>query len=334
MSEVPPSQDPLDDVDESYRRASALDPSRPSESVRRAVLAYATHLAAERVVKAELAHINVDSVPRVANQSWWRPAIFGTLSAAAVAGLLVVPHLLPSSGGSGLPGVAAPPPASSPTAPAAAPAPPTASAPQSASSSASATTPAPALLPAEATAQAGLPASTPSGAATPAAKANTTFANQSIAPAAVSPSSPATANADAATLQEVVVTGARRTANDNQASAAPIASVAASDVLASKGRAQAPPGAAEAFRHAAETGDLHKLKTSLAEQVDVNSRDAAGRTALLLATMHGQTKAVKLLLSRSADPNVADTNGVTPLQAAMDGGQTAIVAALEHAGAR
>ena len=41
MSKTPPSEDHPEDVDEQYRRASALDPSRPSEAVRRAVLAYA-----------------------------------------------------------------------------------------------------------------------------------------------------------------------------------------------------------------------------------------------------------------------------------------------------
>jgi ankyrin repeat protein len=53
-----------------------------------------------------------------------------------------------------------------------------------------------------------------------------------------------------------------------------------------------------------------------------------------LATLHCQTRAVKLLLSHGADPNAADTNGVTPLRAAIDGNQSAIVAALKHAGAR
>ena len=38
MSELPPNPHESDPVDELYRRASALDASRPSESVRRAVL--------------------------------------------------------------------------------------------------------------------------------------------------------------------------------------------------------------------------------------------------------------------------------------------------------
>ena len=49
MNNMPPGQDSPEDVDAQYRRASALDPSRPDEAVRRAVLAHAAQLAAERV---------------------------------------------------------------------------------------------------------------------------------------------------------------------------------------------------------------------------------------------------------------------------------------------
>ena len=48
MNDVPPSRDPPEDFDEYYRRVSRLDPSRPSESVRRTVLNHATQLAAGR----------------------------------------------------------------------------------------------------------------------------------------------------------------------------------------------------------------------------------------------------------------------------------------------
>jgi len=68
-----------EELDEIYRRASALDPSRPSESVRRKVLEHAAALAAR---------------PRpAANRPRWRPAIFGTLAAAGLAGLLIVPRV-------------------------------------------------------------------------------------------------------------------------------------------------------------------------------------------------------------------------------------------------
>jgi hypothetical protein len=69
-----------EDLDEIYRRASALDPSRPSEKVRRKVLEHAAALAA--------------APPRpAANRARWRPAIFGTLAAAGLAGLLIMPRI-------------------------------------------------------------------------------------------------------------------------------------------------------------------------------------------------------------------------------------------------
>jgi ankyrin repeat protein len=68
--------------------------------------------------------------------------------------------------------------------------------------------------------------------------------------------------------------------------------------------------------------------------VDIDARDESGRTALMLATLHGQTHAVDTLLASGADPNAADAQGTTPLQAAIAGGQPSIVAALRRAGAR
>jgi hypothetical protein len=94
-----------------------------------------------------------------------------------------------------------------------------------------------------------------------------------------------------------------------------------------------PVGSSAALHRAAEKGDLKGLQASLDQQVDINSRDEAGRTALLLATLHGQTKAVNMLLAHGADPNIADANGITPLHAAMAGGQSAIVVALKRVGA-
>jgi hypothetical protein len=77
-----PSRDPpVDDLDARYRRATALDPSRPSDSVRRAVLAEAARLAAER---------RATTTP----QRWRRRALFGMLAAAALVGLVLSPTLL------------------------------------------------------------------------------------------------------------------------------------------------------------------------------------------------------------------------------------------------
>ena len=53
MSEQPPDRDAADDVDELYRRASTSDNSRPTEAVRKAVLAHAERVAAEGRARAK-----------------------------------------------------------------------------------------------------------------------------------------------------------------------------------------------------------------------------------------------------------------------------------------
>lgn len=96
MSEVPTSPDQQDIVDDSYRRASALDPSRPSEFARRKLLAHAAQVAAERAVK----HGASKSAPRFnapepeTNKTKSRLILFGSLAAAVIAGILIVPPLL------------------------------------------------------------------------------------------------------------------------------------------------------------------------------------------------------------------------------------------------
>lgn len=117
-------------------------------------------------------------------------------------------------------------------------------------------------------------------------------------------------------------------------SSAPITTLAeASNTTKPVAPLKIPLGSPEALHRAAESGDLKGLQGALDQQVDINSRDEAGRTALLLATIHGQTKAVDMLLAHGADPNTADANGVTPLHAAVAGGQSAIVVTLRRAGA-
>ena len=112
MNERPPNED--DDVDERYRRASARDASRPSESVRRAILRQAAELGARaqpgrsrsgrsrsELPRAgptvEAGPVKLDFKQPAANEARWRPAAYGGLAAAALAGLLIAPHFLPSS---------------------------------------------------------------------------------------------------------------------------------------------------------------------------------------------------------------------------------------------
>jgi Ankyrin repeats (3 copies) len=100
MNEDPPLRGDPEDVDQQYRRAASLDGSRPSESVGRSILKQAARVAADRAPRS--APAMVDLTRPAANQSRWRPAIVGTLAAAALAGLLITPRFFsprePSSG--------------------------------------------------------------------------------------------------------------------------------------------------------------------------------------------------------------------------------------------
>ena len=77
-----------------------------------------------------------------------------------------------------------------------------------------------------------------------------------------------------------------------------------------------------------------EVTITAAEKLDVDARDAGGRTALMFAVLQGRRQAVETLLAAGADPNAADASGTTPLQAAHAGSHPAIAAALEQSGAR
>jgi hypothetical protein len=310
MSKVPPSHDQPDDVDDQYRRASALDPSRPSEAVRRAVLAHAAQLAAERATRVEGSKTN--STRTAVNEAWWRPAILGTLAAAALAGLMIAPRFLVQPAQVSQPN----------TAPAlAAPAPDTRA--EERAPSAPAVSPERTAKPGASTRNADMLSHT--GGTQPKANAR---ASGAAAPAAAETAVAARARAEAQStgaiagrLQSGRQRVPRNTSLATATSAAPRISEATADPAA-------------AFRRAAEIGDLSRLQMLLEKQTDIDSRDAVGRTALMLATLHGQTNAVAALLAYGADPSAADADGTTPLQAARAGDHPAIVAALQRYGAR
>jgi hypothetical protein len=274
-----------EDLDEIYRRASALDPSRPSEAVRRKVLEHAAALAA--------------APPRpAANRARWRPAIFGTLAAAGLAGLLIMPRVFdpraPAESADTVapaeapPVVATPPLAGAP--PLAAPTPPQNARPEAAARS-----------------RAIAPADRRSAGAQPDVR--------SLAEA-----TPRTADASrkgASRLETAAKSGAA--AENTTASAQPASP-------------QTDPSAA--LRRAAETGDVQTLRAILGAPIRIDAPDGRGRTALILAASRGQAESVEVLLAHGADPNAADVNGTTPLQAALAADQPAIVAALRRAGAR
>jgi RNA polymerase sigma factor (sigma-70 family) len=96
------------EIDQLYRRLSALDPSRPGEWVRRKVQAYATQQAAERAVRANAkakesssseaptprATAIPDAEKPAANKPWLLPVTFGAIAAAALVGFLVLPRAM------------------------------------------------------------------------------------------------------------------------------------------------------------------------------------------------------------------------------------------------
>jgi ankyrin repeat protein len=125
--------------------------------------------------------------------------------------------------------------------------------------------------------------------------------------------------ADARRAQSLGATGISASPRQSAAPAAPAARLA--DFAAE-------------LRRAAEIGAVPQLQTLLGHQRDIDARDEGGRTALMLATLHGQADAVDVLLAHGADPNAADAQGLTPLQAAIAGDRPAIAAALRRAGAR
>jgi hypothetical protein len=91
MNDESPPEPPHDDFDARYRRISAADPSRPSDAVRRAILAHAAQVADARRAPAERSPA---IGRRLGPGTWRRAAAVGTLAAAALAGLLVAPRFV------------------------------------------------------------------------------------------------------------------------------------------------------------------------------------------------------------------------------------------------
>ena len=81
------------------------------------------------------------------------------------------------------------------------------------------------------------------------------------------------------------------------------------------------------------TGNSARLKSLLAEGVEVNGTTANGRTALMAASFNGNVRAAKILLAYGADVNVHDDAGVTALMDSLVFGNNELVNLLIAAGA-
>jgi ankyrin repeat protein len=68
---------------------------------------------------------------------------------------------------------------------------------------------------------------------------------------------------------------------------------------------------------AAKYGDVRKIRTLIAEGVDVNDADAAGATPLIMASSAGKLQAVEALLRAGADASAKNRMGYDAYHAAM-----------------
>ncbi|GAA0169223.1 hypothetical protein LIER_23752 [Lithospermum erythrorhizon] len=81
----------------------------------------------------------------------------------------------------------------------------------------------------------------------------------------------------------------------------------------------------EDFLHrAAKVGDIHWMKSCLAEGGNVNAKDQNGWTPLHRAAFNGQIECVKLLISHGAVVDDVDDRGYTPLYLATEAGHSQV----------
>jgi len=85
------------------------------------------------------------------------------------------------------------------------------------------------------------------------------------------------------------------------------------------------PVRAGALHEAARNGDLAATERLIAGGADVESKDDAGLTPLIIAALVGQREAVVLLIAQGADPQGRDGKGFTPLHAAAHAGHLGVV---------
>lgn len=87
------------------------------------------------------------------------------------------------------------------------------------------------------------------------------------------------------------------------------------------------------FYTAAKEGRLQQVKAMLSAGMNVNSKNPAGRTALMGAAYNGNKKVVKTLVVEGADLNQTDSQGKTALMMAVANVRLDIVEELLKGGA-
>ncbi len=309
--------DENDELIRRYREASAQDERRPSAKVREAVRAHAQMISASKVTSP------APSLTPSANQSRWKLSLLASVALAGLTGLLVLqfdrgtPDEQETALGRPAPAVS--PPSSAPP-----------------------DSPPPAV--ADATvARSEVPAARPVTPA-PAPKAATRPAQPApeVADPALAPPPP-TVQPEAAPTRERPVDVARDPASEKaMAPAAPqaMARSAAAPSLRMPAPAptpeslatQAPRSAAvlaATLHQAARAGQVAEAETLLQQGAALNAPDGAGRTALVLAVIHGHSELVRRLLALGANPALADREGLDALQHARRLGREDMVRMIE-----
>lgn len=308
MSELPPDNEESAEVDALYRRLSAADPSQPGEGVRLAVLAYATRRAAQAASDAEVIRPEYSWQRR---RPWARPATYGALAAGILAAFMFGPRIMRQ------PQV----PATAAVADrAAGPAPVYA---DLNSSQLDAASPPPAMNAPEAKVRR--------------VPRDVVQRQTAVAPAELASRSPMATAAPAA--QSPAAAARAEAAGRISADSAPAEAAAGSALEGGAVTSRAAPArlqedTAPALWRAAESGDLAALRDLHQQHANLNAADGAGRTALMIATLHGHSQAVSALLQYGADPNIADARGESPLDAALAADESEIITALKRHGAR
>jgi len=332
-----------------------------------AAVAAAAPAPAPRVTPASAARVTAE--PKQSASKPWLLPVIGAVVVVALVGIFVVPSLrapsvpipppppvappettasasqAPSTADSAPPAPAAqpsepeaastPPPAASPPPPPAqvaqsSPPPPPAEEPHSA--------PQPAPAPASATNTAHAQTQTPAQPKAPARVAHPNTPTPPPSPPVAmthTPSAPqAPVNNPAPAAPSVPVSAPQTAATPPPPVAQPVAVAATpapAPTPAAPPAASGPVAPPDDFYHAAEAGDMGRLNEVLASNVDVNSLDSKGRTALILAINRGHIDVVKALLAHGADATKVDSHGMSPKAAAHARGSFEIQAAIDRA---
>ena len=88
------------------------------------------------------------------------------------------------------------------------------------------------------------------------------------------------------------------------------------------------------FLNACRLGQIENVERFLkSNQIDINSQDEYGKTALICATDLGYKDILELLIKGGANPNIQEENGNTALICAVEIGRVDIVELLIKSGA-